>query len=73
MGSKGSAAALQSLLDKLFLDIRKSKCAAFFDDDIISGAKSFQEMIENLRIIFERLRIVKLMIKALKNNFLGIT
>ena len=67
MGAKGSAAALQSLLDKLFLDIRKSKCAAFFDD-IISGAKSFQEMIENLCIIFERLRIAKLMIKALKTK-----
>ena len=65
MGGKTSGAALQSLTDFLFGDVKKSIVNNFLDD-FVSGAKSVAEMIENLALIFERLRQGKLKIKSEK-------
>ena len=67
MGAKGSGSALQALTDLMFRDLRKSICCNYLDD-IISGSKTFQSMMENLRLIFERIRWANLKIKAKKSE-----
>ena len=67
MGAKSSGTALQSLTDKVFIDLKKSVCSNFLDD-IISGSKTFEEMVENLGLLFDRLRMAGLKIKATKTE-----
>ena len=56
MGARTSPAALQSLADRLFGDLKANICAVYLDD-IISGAATVDVMMENLKLIFERLKI----------------
>ena len=69
MGGKTSGAALQALTDFLFGDVKKSVVNNFLDD-FVTGAKSVAEMLENLEMIFERLRQGKLKIKCEKCSVL---
>ena len=62
MGARTSPAALQSLADRLFHDLKSSVCAVYLDD-IISGAADTDTMITNLALIFERLKIGNLKLK----------
>ena len=63
MGGKTSGAALQSLTDYLFGDVKKSVVNNFLDD-FVTGARSVPEMLENLAMIFGRLRHGMLKIKS---------
>lgn len=65
MGGKTSGAALQGLADRLFRKLKQSVCSNYLDD-IVSGSVTFKEMVENLRLIFQQLRVGKLKIKAKK-------
>ena len=65
MGGKTSGAALQSLTDYLFGDVKKSVVNNFLDD-FVTGARSVPEMLENLAMIFGRLRHGMLKIKSEK-------
>eukprot|EP00116_Pleurobrachia_bachei_P000433 sb/3460695/ len=65
MGARTSPAALQSLADRLFGDLKANICAVYLDD-IISGAATVEVMMENLKLIFERLKIGGLKLKPEK-------
>jgi hypothetical protein len=65
MGGKTSGAALQGLTDLLFRDVKQSICSNYLDD-VVSGSKTFEGMVQNLALIFGRLRKGKLKIKARK-------
>ena len=67
MGMKSSGTALQSLTDKLFQDVKKEVCCNF-QDDIISGSKTVDGMLNNLKIIFKRLRMGRLKVRTDKTN-----
>ena len=65
MGGKTSGAALQALTDRLFGDLKKTVVNNYLDD-FVTGARDFEGMMENLAVIFERLRLGKLKIKSEK-------
>ena len=62
MGGKTSGAALQGLADRLFVNLDRKVCSCYLDD-IVSGAHTFEGMVDNLRLNFSWLKEGKLKIK----------
>ena len=65
MGLSSSPGFFQSLVEKMLMGLKQSQCVAFLDD-IMSGSKTFEGMIENLRAIFLRIRDSKMLLNSKK-------
>ena len=65
MGLSSSPGFFQSIIEKLLLGIKQSKCVAFLDD-ILAGNQNYQQHLSGLREIFERIRDSKMLLKAEK-------
>ena len=78
LGLSSSPCYFQSLVQKIFMGLTQNQCVVYLDD-ILSAHKSFEGMIENLRLIFERVKSSKMLFKPSKCelfkqkiNFLGV-
>ena len=65
LGLSNSPCYFQSLVEKIFMGLKQSQCVCYLDD-VLTGSPSFHGMIENLRLIFERVRNSKMLLKAQK-------
>lgn len=68
LGLSGSPCFFQSLVEKIFMGLKNKQCVCYLDD-ILSGAQTFEAMIENLRAIFGRIRMSKMLLKPSKCEF----
>ena len=65
LGLSSSPCYFQSLVEKIFMGLKQNQCVVYLDD-ILSAHKSFEGMIENLRLIFERVKSSKMLLKPSK-------
>ena len=65
MGLSSSPGFFQSIIERLLLGIKQSKCVAFLDD-ILSASKTASQHIACLREIFQRIRKSKMLLKPEK-------
>ena len=65
LGLNGSPTFFQSLVEKIFMGLKQSIAVCYLDD-VLSASKTFAEMIHNLTLIFERIRISKMLLKPSK-------
>ena len=65
MGLASSPGFFQSLVEKILMGLKQSQCVSFLDD-ILSGSKDCDEMIENLRAVFSRIRDSKMLLNSKK-------
>ena len=68
LGLSNSPCFFQGLVERIFMGLKQSQCVVFLDD-CLSGAKTFDEMIANLRAIFGRIRTSKMLLKPQKCQF----
>ncbi|MCG8096512.1 MAG: DDE-type integrase/transposase/recombinase [Candidatus Thiodiazotropha endolucinida] len=64
-GLTNAPASFQRLMEKVLLNLTPNKCLCYLDDIIIVG-KTFQEALENLKLVFHRLREANLKLKPKK-------
>ena len=69
LGLSSSPCYFQSLVEKIFMGLKQNQCVVYLDD-ILSAHKSFEGMIENLRLIFERVKSSKMLLKPSKCELL---
>ena len=67
MGLSSSPGFFQSLVEKLLMGLKQSRCVAFLDD-ILSGSVTFDEHVINLRAVFERIRESRMLLKPSKSK-----
>lgn len=65
MGLSSSPGFFQSVVEKLLMGLKQSRCVAFLDD-ILSGSPDFEHHMTGLRAIFERIKDSKMLLKASK-------
>ena len=65
MGLSSSPGFFQSVVEKLLMGLKQSRCVAFLDD-ILSGSQDFVQHLNALRAIFERIKESKMLLKAEK-------
>ena len=64
-GLTNAPASFQRLMEKVLINLTPHKCLCYLDDIIIAG-NTFQEALENLSEVFQRLRDANLKLKAKK-------
>jgi len=67
-GLCNAPATFERLMEKVLHRMLSKKCLVYLDDVIIFG-KSFDEMLENLKMVFSRFREVNLKINPKKCSF----
>lgn len=67
-GLKTAPATFQKLMDEIFYDLKEKFLAVYFDD-IFIYSHTFEEHLQHLRIVFEKLRASQLQAKATKCHF----
>lgn len=68
MGLKGAPGTFCRLIGALFNDVRGSAMVHYMDDLLVIG-KTFQEHLQNLELVFSRIRESKLKLRKTKCNF----
>ena len=68
LGLTNAPAVFSRLMDRLLSGLKADICQAFLDD-ICSGAQTFDEMLNNITIIFDRMRMGNLRLKPSKCGF----
>ena len=69
-GLCNAPATFERLMDRVLQGLRWSRCLVYLDD-IISFGTTFDDALDNLTLIFERLRSYGLQLKSSKCHFLG--
>ena len=64
-GLCNAPATFERLMDRVLLGLRWSRCVVYLDD-IISSGTTFEDALDNLTLIFERLRAYGLQLKSTK-------
>lgn len=79
LGLSSSPGFFQSLVQRMMEGLKFSEVVAYLDD-LLSGSPTFEGMLSNLRLIFERILISKMLLSPkkvelfkTKLNFLGVT
>ena len=67
-GLKNSAFSFQRLMERVLNGILYKSCMVFIDDVLIIG-KTWEEHLQNLRLVFERLASANLKLKLKKCDF----
>ena len=67
LGLSSSSSHFQGEIENLFLGLKSIKLVQYLDD-LATASKSFEEMIKNLELIFERLSSVGLVLKPEKTR-----
>ena len=65
LGLSSSPCYFQSLVEKIFMGLKQQQCVVYLDD-ILSAHKTFDRMLYNLRLIFERVKSSKMLLKPSK-------
>ena len=65
LGLSGSPTYFQNLVERIFMGLKQSQCVVYLDD-VLSAHMTFEGMLENLKAIFERVRISKMLLKPEK-------
>ena len=65
LGLSSSPTFFQSLVEKVFMGLKQSVVVCYLDD-ALSGSKTFDEMCDNLRKIFNRIRESKMLLNPKK-------
>ena len=65
MGLTNSPGFFQSLVEKILMGLKQSQCVAFLDD-ILSGSRDCDGMVDNLRAVFSRIRDSKMLLNSKK-------
>lgn len=68
-GLKNAPATFQRVMDNILKDLQRKVCFVYMDDIIIFST-SLQEHMENLRLVFEKLRQARFKIQLDKSEFL---
>ena len=64
-GLTNAPATFQRLMEKVLFGLTPEKCLCYLDDIIIIG-RTFEEALENLQLVFQRLREANLKLKPKK-------
>ena len=62
LGLSSSPCYYQSLVEKIFMGLKQSECVCYLDD-ILSAHCTFEGMVRNLKLIFQRIRESKMLLK----------
>ena len=65
LGLSNSPCFFQNLVEKMFMGLKNKQCI-FYLDDVLSGAQTFDEMLENLKAIFSRIKSSNMLLKPSK-------
>ena len=65
LGLSSSPGFYQSITEQTMMGLKQDACVVYADD-ILSGSKTFEEMLQNLRLIFERIRASKMILNSKK-------
>ena len=68
LGLSSAVGFFQGIIEKMLLGLKNSKCICFLDD-IATASITFEEMLLNLELVFERIISSKLLLKPEKCRF----